>query len=81
MTAFRTLLLLTLWSTGCTMDPDYNPLLTNRASCLNMMERYEEAIADCDEALMIEPNCCNCSSRTYIQKGKAYMGLGQGSGK
>ena len=66
-----------LFTQGIENYPDYNPLLTNRASCLNMMERYEEAIADCDEALMIEPNCCNCSSRTYIQKGKAYMGLGQ----
>ena len=26
MTAFRTLLLLTLWSAGCAEDPDYNPL-------------------------------------------------------
>ena len=57
--------------------PDHNRILTNRASCLNMMERYDEAIDDCDKALEIEPNCAGCSSRTYIQKGKAYMGLGQ----
>ena len=56
---------------------DSNMLFTNRASCLNTMERYEEAIVDCDKALIIEPNCCGCSSRTYIQKGRAYMGLGQ----
>ena len=56
---------------------DSNMLFTNRASCLNAMERYEEAIVDCDKALIIEPNCCACSSRTYIQKGRAYMGLGQ----
>ena len=56
---------------------DSNRLFTNRASCLNTMERYEEAIDDCDKALNIEPNCCACSSRTYIQKGRAYMGLGQ----
>ena len=57
--------------------PEHNRILTNRASCLNMMERYEEAIDECEKALMIEPNCAGCSSRTYIQKGKAYMGLGQ----
>ena len=57
--------------------PEQNRILTNRASCLNMMERYDEAIDDCEKALMIEPNCGGCSSRTYIQKGKAYMGLGQ----
>ena len=36
------------------------------------MEKFEQAISDCDTALSIDPRC----TRTTIQKGNALLGLG-----
>ena len=47
------------------------PLWTNRAACRNIMQKYEEAISDCENALSIDPNCI----RSIIQKGNALVGL------
>ena len=47
-------------------------LWTNRAKCRNVMEKYEEAISDCDSALSINLKC----SKTIEQKGIALMRLG-----
>ena len=47
------------------------PLWTNRAACRNILERYEEAISDCEIALSVDPKCI----RTIIQKGNALVGL------
>ena len=49
------------------------PLWTNRAACRNTMEKYEEAISDCDTALSIDAKC----TRSIIQKGNALLGLRQ----
>ena len=48
-------------------------LWTNRAKCRNVMEKYEEAISDCDSALLINPKC----SKSIEQKGIALMRLGR----
>ena len=48
-------------------------LWTNRAKCRNVMKNYEEAISDCDSALLINPKC----SKTIEQKGNALMRLGR----
>ena len=47
-------------------------LWTNRAKCRNVMEKYEEAISDCESALSINPKC----SKTIEQKGNALRRLG-----
>ena len=48
-------------------------LWTNRAKCRNLMEKYEEAISDCDSALSINSKC----SKSIEQKGNALMRLGR----
>ena len=47
-------------------------LWTNRAKCRNVMEKYEEAISDCDSALSINSKC----SKSIEQKGNALLRLG-----
>ena len=47
------------------------PLWTNRAICRNRMERFENAISDCDTALKIDPKC----TKSISQKGNALFGL------
>ena len=62
-----------LYSQAIELNIGSRPLWTNRAACRNTMEKFEEAISDCDTALSIEPKC----TRTTIQKGNALLGLGQ----
>ena len=52
MTAFRTLLLLTLWSTGCAEDPDYNPLF-NGPGALSVL--YPAAESGWDQPIGLSP--------------------------
>ena len=49
------------------------PLWTNRAKCRNTMEKFKEAISDCEMALLINSKC----SKTIEQKGNAFLGLGR----
>ena len=60
-----------LYSQAIELDPGSRPLWTNRAACRNTMEKYEEAISDCDTALSIDPNC----SRSITVKGNALLSL------
>ena len=46
-------------------------LWTNRAACRNTMKKHNEALSDCDTALVINPNC----TRTIIEKGNALLAL------
>ena len=60
-----------LYSEAIKLNPGSRPLWTNRAACRNFMEKYEEAIFDCDTALSANPKC----TRSIKQKGKALLGL------
>ncbi|XP_069115192.1 tetratricopeptide repeat protein 12-like [Argopecten irradians] len=52
---------------------DNTVLYTNRAQTLIKLQRYEEALTDCDWALRVFPNCI----KAHIHMGRAHMGLGQ----
>ena len=60
-----------LYSQAIELNIGSRPLWTNRAACRNIMQRFEEAISDCDTALSIDPKC----TRSTIQKGNALLGL------
>ena len=49
----------------------YRPFWTNRASCRNVMKKYQEALTDCDSALSIDPKC----TKSITQKVNALLGL------
>ena len=57
------------YSMALELHPGCRMLWTNRAKCRNTMQKYGEAISDCDSALTIDPNC----SESIIQKGNAYL--------
>ena len=59
------------YSEAIQLNMGFRPYWTNRASCRNVMKKYEEAISDCDSALSIDPKC----TRTITQKGNALLGL------
>ena len=60
-----------LYSQAIELNIGLRSLWTNRAACRNIMEKFEQAISDCDTALSIDPRC----TRTIIQKGNALLGL------
>ena len=62
-----------LYSEAIRLNPGSRPLWTNRAACRNTMEKYDEAISDCDTALSIDSKC----TRSIKQKGNALLGLGR----
>ena len=59
------------YSEALKIDIGSRPLWTNRATCRNLMKKYEEAISDCDTGLSIDPKC----TRTIMEKGIALLGL------
>ena len=59
------------YSEAIKLNIGFRPFWTNRASCRNVMKKYEEAISDCDSALSIDPKC----TKTITQKGNAFLGL------
>ena len=61
------------YSEAIELNMGSRPLWTNRAACRNVMKKHEEAIADCDSALSINPKC----TKTITEKGKALLGLGR----
>ena len=61
------------YSQAIELNMSSRPLWTNRAICRNAMQKYEEAIADCDSALSINPKC----TKTIYHKGKALLELGR----
>ena len=61
------------YSDAIKLNPGSRPLWTNRAACRNTMEKYEEAISDCKNALSIDSKC----TRSITQKGNALLGLGR----
>ena len=61
------------YSEAIQLNMGSRPLWTNRATCRNVMKKHEEAIADCDSALSINPKC----TKTITEKGKALLGLGR----
>ena len=46
-------------------------LWTSRATCRNVMKKYEESLADCDTALTLDPKC----TQAFIEKGNAFLSL------
>ena len=60
------------YSRALELHPGCRILWTNRAKCRNTMQKFDEAIADCDSALTIDPKC----SKSIIQKGNAYLNSG-----
>ena len=60
------------YSMALELHPGCRILWTNRAKCRNTMQKFDEAISDCDSALTIDPKC----SKSTIQKGNAHMNLG-----
>ena len=62
-----------LYSEAIELNMGSRLLWTNRAKCRNVMKKYEEAISDCDSALLLNPKC----SKTIEQKGNALMRLGR----
>ena len=61
------------YSEAIELNMGSRPLWTNRATCRNVMKKHEEAIADCDSALSINPKC----TKTIAEKGKALLGMGR----
>ena len=59
------------YSEAIKLNGGYRPYWTNRASCRNVMKKYQEAISDCDSALSIDPKC----TKTITQKANALLGL------
>ena len=59
------------YSEAIQLNIGFRPFWTNRASCRNVMKKYQEALSDCDSALSIDPQC----TRTITQKGNALLGL------
>ena len=59
------------YSEAIQLNIGYRPFWTNRAKCRNVMKKYEEAISDCDSALLIDPKC----TKSIIEKGNALLGL------
>ena len=60
-----------LYSEALQLNLGSRQLWTNRAACRNILQKYEEAISDCENALSVDPKCI----RTIIQKGNALVGL------
>lgn len=50
---------------------DNTVLYTNRAQTLIKLEKYQEALTDCDWALRVSPNCI----KAHIHKGRGHLGL------
>ncbi|XP_049582906.1 tetratricopeptide repeat protein 12 isoform X2 [Syngnathus scovelli] len=59
------------YSKGLEELRDMQQLYTNRAQAYINLERYEEAINDCEWALKCNENC----TKAYLHMGKAYVGL------
>ena len=59
------------YSEAIKLNMGFRPFWTNRASCRNVMKKYEEAISDCDSALSNDSKC----TKTIIQRGNALLGL------
>ena len=59
------------YSAAIELDIGSRLLWTNRAACRNTMEKYHEAISDCNTALSIDPEC----SRSITEKGNALLSL------
>ncbi|XP_077398204.1 tetratricopeptide repeat protein 12 [Festucalex cinctus] len=59
------------YSEGLAELRDMQQLYTNRAQAYINLERYEEAIIDCEWALKCNENCI----KAYVHMGKAYLGL------
>ena len=59
------------YSEAIQLNIGYRPFWTNRASCRNVMKKYQEAISDCNSALSIDPKCI----KSITQKGNALLGL------
>ena len=60
------------YSRALELHPGCRMLWTNRAICRNNMRKFDEAISDCDFALMLDPKY----SKSIIEKGKAYLNSG-----
>ncbi|XP_030834673.1 tetratricopeptide repeat protein 12, partial [Strongylocentrotus purpuratus] len=58
------------YTEGLTHLKDFGVLYTNRAQAYNKMGCYEEAIADCDLILRLEPQ----NAKAHIHRGKALLG-------
>ncbi|XP_043976544.1 tetratricopeptide repeat protein 12 [Gambusia affinis] len=59
------------YSDGLAVLRDMQPLYTNRAQAYIKLERYKEAIMDCEWALKCNERC----TKAYVHMGKAYLGL------
>jgi len=59
------------YSEAIQLNIGYRPFWTNRAKCRNVMNKYEDAISDCDSALSIDPKC----TKSITEKGNALLGL------
>ncbi|ELU07261.1 hypothetical protein CAPTEDRAFT_220389, partial [Capitella teleta] len=62
---------LALYTEAIDVVRDMSVLYTNRAQTLIKLERYEEALTDCDWALRAFSN----SIKAYIHRGRAYLAL------
>ena len=61
------------YSEAIQLNIGWRPLWTNRAICRNRLEKFENALSDCDTALKIDPKC----TKSITQKGNALFGLGR----
>lgn len=64
-------LALTCYSKALDQIKDITVLYTNRAQTLIKIEKYREALTDCDWALRLSPNCI----KAHIHMGRAHLGL------
>lgn len=59
------------YSEGLQMKKDCAALWTNRAQAFIKLEKFSEALSDCDWAIKVFENCL----KAYIHRGRAYLGL------
>ena len=58
------------------LDPKFVPAYLNRAALLLRLQRYAEAVQDCDKALTLEPG----NRQAHYYRGQARRGLGNSAG-
>ncbi|XP_064601805.1 tetratricopeptide repeat protein 12-like isoform X1 [Liolophura sinensis] len=61
-----------LYSKALNKHRDSHVLYTNRAMALIKLQKYQEALSDCDWALRAFPN----ATKAFVHQGKAYLALG-----
>jgi len=61
------------YSQAIELAPENVAYYSNRAAAYVMLNKWSEALADCEKALSLDPKCV----KAYLRAGKCYLQLGQ----